>query len=206
MQADCSLLATMTRTSLILSGTRTTAAKPMPSARPISRSWTKYAWPFFFPLAPILNPPLFFYYLRQAQLVELPNGQVMANMRNNHLTDCDCRAVALSNDGGASFEPLSFDPVLVSPVCQATIIRAKDDKIYFANPASKSERAVGTLRRSDDGHTWAASTSVWPDQYAYSCLTDVAVPNAVGLLFETNSTTCDGPSCRILFSIYDSSF
>jgi hypothetical protein len=41
-------------------------------------------------------------------------------MRNNHYknyangTSCDCRAHAVSSDGGKTFGPRSFDPVLVS--------------------------------------------------------------------------------------------
>lgn len=94
----------------------------------------------------------------QAQLVELPDGRVLANMRNAHLNACKCRGIAVSHDGGASFGAVSFDPVLVSPVCMATILRAKDGLVYFANPASTIGRVNGTLRRSVDGLTWSAST------------------------------------------------
>ena len=54
----------------------------------------------------------------EAQLVEVgERGKVLANMRNNHLTSCECRATATSTDGGKSFGPISYDPTLVSPVC-----------------------------------------------------------------------------------------
>ena len=52
----------------------------------------------------------------EAQLVELSDGRVMANMRNDHLTSCDCRAVAISTNGGKTFGDISYDPSLVSPV------------------------------------------------------------------------------------------
>ena len=52
----------------------------------------------------------------EAQLVELSDGRVMANMRNDHLTSCDCRAVAISSDGGKSFGSITYDPALISPV------------------------------------------------------------------------------------------
>jgi len=52
----------------------------------------------------------------EAQLVELANGSVMANMRNDHLSSCDCRAVAISNDGGKSFGSITYDSTLISPV------------------------------------------------------------------------------------------
>ena len=89
--------------------------------------------------------------------MELPDGRVMANMRNDHLTSCKCRGIAVSNDGGASFGDVQFDPTLVSPVCMASILRAKDGNIYFANPASTTDRVNGTLRRSADGTHWSAS-------------------------------------------------
>ena len=52
----------------------------------------------------------------EAQLVELSDGRVMANMRNDHLTSCDCRAVAISTDAGKSFGNITYDPALISPV------------------------------------------------------------------------------------------
>lgn len=54
----------------------------------------------------------------EAQLVELSDGRVMANMRNDHLTSCDCRAVAISNDGGKSFGSITYDTTLISPVSE----------------------------------------------------------------------------------------
>ena len=52
----------------------------------------------------------------EAQLVELSDGRIMANMRNNHLNSCDCRAVAISSDGGKTFGNTTYDPTLISPV------------------------------------------------------------------------------------------
>lgn len=52
----------------------------------------------------------------EAQLVEVGGGNVVANMRNNHLSSCDCSAVATSTDGGKSFGNISYDSTLISPV------------------------------------------------------------------------------------------
>jgi sialidase-1 len=52
----------------------------------------------------------------EAQLVELSDGRIMANMRNKHLNSCDCRAVAISSDGGKTFGNTTYDPTLISPV------------------------------------------------------------------------------------------
>eukprot|EP00731_Ephydatia_muelleri_P022239 Em0014g830a len=89
-------------------------------------------------------------YMDEAQLVELDNGMIMANMRNNHLNPCDCRGVSLSLDSGETFGNITFDPTLISPVCMATILRTGNGSLLFANPASKTSRVNGLVRRSDD--------------------------------------------------------
>ena len=75
--------------------------------------------------------------------------------------------------------------------------------LIFANPASKTNRTTGLVRRSDDdGKTWPYSYPVTDSQtgYAYSSLTKVTNKDEVGLLWETESEKCSGPSCRIVFS------
>ena len=90
----------------------------------------------------------------EAQLVELANGNVLANMRNNikQPGGGSLRAVALSADGGSTFAPIVFDPVLVEPVCMASILRALpplgDGNVYFANPGQAQGRVNGRVRRS----------------------------------------------------------
>jgi Neuraminidase (sialidase) len=105
-------------------------AKPTRSPRRRCPRWTRHFSPLCvlscMPLTPTLAP--------QAQLVELPNGDVMANMRNNHAdANCSCRAVSVSQDGGVTWGPISYDDSLPEPVCQASIIRS-DDVYYFSNP------------------------------------------------------------------------
>ena len=77
----------------------------------------------------------------EAQLVELSDGTVVANMRNDHLNkSCDCRAIAVSKDGGATFGDITYDPALPSPVCQASIMSFTSKVLLFSNPASKTGR------------------------------------------------------------------
>ena len=54
----------------------------------------------------------------QAALTQLPNGSVLLNMRHRD-APTKGRARALSNDGGETFGPITYDSTLVSPVCQA---------------------------------------------------------------------------------------
>lgn len=130
-------------------------------------------------------------------------------MRNNHLTSCDCRGVAVSNDGGTSFGPVTYDDALVSPVCMASVISARNGDLVFANPASKTGRINGTVRRSTDGGaTWSSSLPVSGPSagYAYSCLSWVPDHGQLGLLWETTSSGCDGPSCQSVFSAFPAAF
>ena len=52
----------------------------------------------------------------ESVLVELGDGSLMANMRNNHLNSCDCRAVTVSRDGSKTFQNITYDATLISPV------------------------------------------------------------------------------------------
>merc|ERR1711871_314286 len=142
----------------------------------------------------------------EAQLVELSDGSVMANMRNNHYLPGNCRGVAVSNATrgyGSSFGSIYPDRALISPVCMASII-SSNDALFFSNPATTAGRTHMTVRSSlDDGKTWPLSQLVYSGPAAYSCLTRVPQGGGkyVGLLWETDSHNCDGPSCRMLFSL-----
>ena len=122
----------------------------------------------------------------EAQLVQNGNGTVIANMRHR-AAPARGRAVALSEDGGASFGSIVYDAQLPSPVCQASIIRsAQNGEIYFANPATSSGRTHGKVRRSPTGlpGSWTSSLDVTEGKFAYSCLTDVPQQGMLGLLWE----------------------
>jgi sialidase-1 len=141
----------------------------------------------------------------EAQLVETSNGTVIANMRNNHLNStCKCRAFAISHDGGSTFGHIQYNPELISPVCQASILRAgPGNAIYFSNPASTSERINMTVRTSfDGGMTWPKARLIAPNRLAaYSCLVNIN-NQQLGLMWETNSTLCTAgsASCETVFS------
>ncbi|MDR3198988.1 MAG: glycoside hydrolase [Planctomycetaceae bacterium] len=137
-------------------------------------------------------------YVNESTVVELEDGSVMMNMRSYH--EKDCRAVAISRNGGESF-PVSgmatgsnsddayLDYNLVSPVCQANILRyswAKDNKpgiILYAGPNGKERERLTVWMSEDDGKTWKYKRLVYDGPAAYSNL--VALPeNQVGLLCE----------------------
>lgn len=150
--------------------------------------------------------------------VQMPNGIVQLNMRNNSLScdpkNCCCaylpithpRSVADSTDGGVTFGAVYQQQYLQEPTggCQASSI-VVGDTILFANPASGSEnRSMLTVRRStDSGRTYPrrSNTLVWPGAGGYSCLTRIANSSeVVGLAFERSAPGCTGGSCRISFT------
>ncbi|WP_051191870.1 exo-alpha-sialidase [Microbacterium luticocti] len=96
------------------------------------------------------------------KVVELSDGKVMLNSRdhgNGHR-----RKVAVSDDGGQTYGPVTRDPALLEPTNNAAIIRLHPDaaensadakKLLFINSNSTSGRVDGAVRVScDDGKTW----------------------------------------------------
>ncbi|XP_077988349.1 sialidase-1-like [Glandiceps talaboti] len=121
----------------------------------------------------------------ESTVVELPDGFLMLNSRNNHHYHCNCRAVAISTNGGETFplESIYYDTTLVDSGCQGTLL-LHNDVMFFANPANHSDRINMTLRWSEDyGKTWAGAIVVNPEKSAYSCLSSVD-DNHIGLLYE----------------------
>jgi sialidase-1 len=135
-------------------------------------------------------------YTDECQVVELSNGTLMINMRNNWGRDGGqqdkdkMRAVATSRDGGATWENLCFDQILVEPICQASFLHypgaqdSSEDRLLFSNPASTTNRHRLTVRLSHDGgKTWPVAKLLHEDPSAYSCL--VVLPDgSIGCLYE----------------------
>jgi sialidase-1 len=119
--------------------------------------------------------------VNECQLVELPGGKLMMNLRNYAKTDAKRRAVATSEDGGQTWSAVHYDAVLIEPVCQASLIRlrrttaAGEARLLFSNPASEKTREKMTVRLSKDGgKTWPASKVLHAGPAAYSCLVELA--------------------------------
>ena len=90
--------------------------------------------------------------------VSAADGALLLNMRNDHLTKCDCRAISRSSDGGSTWSAISFDAALISPVCQGSLVNIAG-ALFFSNPASTTKRTNTTVRRSNDGGvTWLPQT------------------------------------------------
>lgn len=134
-------------------------------------------------------------HVEEPQAIELPDGGVMFNMRNywgkeGGKPDANFkRAVATSDDGGDSWSEITFDETLITPTCQASIIRYSwpedgRSRVLFSNPAHKHDRVDLTVRLSyDEGKTWSHSKRLYDGPSAYSCLT-VLPDGSVGCLYE----------------------
>lgn len=122
----------------------------------------------------------------ESQVVELPNGDLMMNMRSYNKQGC--RAISISHDGGESWSEITYDPQLMEPVCQASFLRYGSflgKELYlFSNPASKSSRSKMTIKVSlDNCLTWTVEKLIHKGPSAYSCMT--VLPNGnIGLLYE----------------------
>ncbi len=129
----------------------------------------------------------------ESQVVELVDGRLMLNMRQG--TGQSCRAVAISKDGGESWEDVSWDRTLNECPCQASFLRYSradvdgKSRILFANPDNAGaqygvERTKMTVRISyDEGQTWPVKKLIHAGPSSYSSL--VRLPDGdVGLVFE----------------------
>ena len=127
----------------------------------------------------------------ECEVVELANGDLMLNMRN-HGSGKRRRAVAISKDGGETWDETTWDAALPEPQCMGSIMRhswprdGKPGLILFCNPASDSKRANLTLRGStDEGGTWDRSLVLAPGDAAYSHLA-VLKDGTIAVAYETD--------------------
>ena len=135
----------------------------------------------------------------EAQVVELSDGSLMLNMRDNRNVtekgDLNGRAVAITKDLGHSWTVhSSSNSALPESNCMASLISAKvlingiyKDVLFFSNPNTKSGRAQMTVKASlDQGVTWPVEYQTGlnsADSFGYSCLTMVN-ESTIGILFE----------------------
>jgi sialidase-1 len=119
--------------------------------------------------------------------VQLSNGKILQNIRQQNGKD-KCRIIALSSDGGSSWDTTFLDKKLPDPVCQASIIDYTtplgQQVLLFSNPNSQDSREKMTVRVSfDDGKSWLLSREIRSGESAYSDLV-IQADQHIGLLYE----------------------
>jgi sialidase-1 len=132
--------------------------------------------------------------VNECEAVELTAGRLLMNMRNHQRTETH-RKVAFSADGGETWTEPQSDPVLIEPVCQASIRRTRWPRgkrpgvILFSNPActfsgpDKGRRNMVLRASFDEARTWPVALVLHPGLAAYSDLA-VAADGAICCLYE----------------------
>ncbi|MFT7517836.1 MAG: sialidase-1 [Myxococcota bacterium] len=124
----------------------------------------------------------------EAQVVELSEGRLMLNMRDNR---GGSRSIYVTDDLGKTWQQHATSrSALREPVCMASIINipGRPQVLLFSNPdVSSAPRRNMTLKASlDEGASWPLENQLLIDQgqsAGYSCMTMIDA-NTIGILFE----------------------
>jgi sialidase-1 len=126
--------------------------------------------------------------------VELVDGRVYVNARDQNGSDPATRTVAYSSDGGETFDARFVpEPQISSPVVQNSLIRfsATDqgdarNLLVYAGPGNpKARRDMTILTSEDEGKTWKRQSLI-QGHAAYSDLVKLD-GERVGVLYETGA-------------------
>lgn len=130
----------------------------------------------------------------ESTVVELSNGDIMLNSRNQNDAESN-RVASISKDGGRTFANTWLETQLIEPRgVQGSLIfhsfnsKSKLGTILFSNPDHATERANGKVKISrDDGKTWSAALTYAPKPAPYfTGYSDMVVlPDGdIGVLYE----------------------
>ncbi len=128
---------------------------------------------------------------------ELSDDKLMLNMRNQR-GDIKARIIAISNNGGETWDTAYLDKNLPDPVCQGSILTIGEKKgkkiLAFCNAADTSKRDNLTLHISfDEGKTWTKNYIIdrskpgyKGDYTAYSDIVQLS-KKKIGVLYEKDN-------------------
>ena len=124
----------------------------------------------------------------EAKIVELDNGSLMMNIRNQ---TPDCRKIVISEDGGDSWGTPYYQYELIDPAVNGDFIRYTSvldgynkSRLLFSIAAHPTTRKNLTLFLSyDEGATWPVSKVINPGLSGYSCLT-ILSDGTIGCFYE----------------------
>ncbi len=138
--------------------------------------------------------------------VELVDGRLYVNARDQHGADPATRAVAYSSDGGLTYDtPFAAEPGITTPVAQNSVLRfsavdrgdAHNILVYCCPGHPSKRRDLSILISDDEGKSWHGSTVLHPGPAAYSDLVKLG-EDRVGVLFEAGEKLYD----QIIFATF----
>lgn len=114
--------------------------------------------------------------MNECQVIEVGDqGHLVIDMRSYR--GQGCRAQSVSTDGGATWFEITDARQMISPVCQASLIRyswptdGQPGLLLFSSPRDpKKRRNLTILGSFDDGKDWSWQQTLYPGNSAYSCL------------------------------------
>lgn len=116
--------------------------------------------------------------------VELNDGTILQNMRNG-----PTRSVAVSRDGGVTFGPVTHDPALIDPSCNAGFTHyrfALADLLVFTNAASTKRENLTVKLSYDGGKTWPIARVLNAGPSSYSTVL-MLHDGRIAVLYESGS-------------------
>ena len=130
----------------------------------------------------------------ESAVVELVGERILHTMRSYH--GKNCRAMAVSQDGGESWGKVYLDEALDTPVCQASVLRYSwpadkesdgKSRLLFCSPAGKARDHLTVWISHDEGQSWPLRKEIYQGGSGYSSL--VLLPNRnVGVFFEKDGS------------------
>jgi sialidase-1 len=133
----------------------------------------------------------------ESAVVELRDRSLLINMRSYQ--NGNRRAVSYSRDRGQTWTGPKLDDALIDPVCQASLIRFRKDRLLFSNPAGVMRVRMTVRMSRDEGRTWPVARLVHEGPSAYSSLAQLK-DGRIGLLYERGDKS---PYERITFALFD---
>lgn len=124
----------------------------------------------------------------EAKLVELDNGDLMMNIRNQ---TPNLRRIVRSSDGGDTWSSPTFQPELIDPFVNGELLRYTSvldgydtSRLLFSIPAHPTTRQNLSIFLSyDEGDTWPVVKTLHPGLSAYSSLA-VLDDGTIGCFYE----------------------
>ena len=145
--------------------------------------------------------------------VELSDGSLLLNVRNEHFETEGRRAYTISKNGAAAFTDFQFDTSLLEPCCFGCILRYDQNRILFSNPdilegmhygfKMYRDRKQLTVQISyDDCKSWTKKRVVEEGISAYS---DMAIGqnNQIFMLYERDGIEHQYDTKYLCFAKFD---